>query len=105
MKKIFWIFAVITFVSPVFAEGEQQETPSLDTTSVVTTASYVQGAYNALDTAKQNKLGSGNVVESGSGAVITSVSAENGTVTATRGEVTIPVGGSTSNSHAAIWVQ
>lgn len=105
MKKIFWIFAVIMSVSPVFAEGENQQTPSIDTTSVLAAASYVQGAVEELDAAKQDTLSSSNVVESGSGAVVTSVSAENGTVTVTKGEVTIPVGGATSSTHAAIWIQ
>ena len=92
-------------VSPVLAEGENQQTPSVDTTSVVAAASYVQGAVEELDAAKQDTLSSSNVVESGSGAVVTSVSAENGTVTVTKGEVTIPVGSATSNTHAAIWIQ
>lgn len=105
MKKIFWIFAVIMCVTPVFADNDAPQSPSVDTTSVVATASYVQGAVEELDAAKQDTLSSSNVVESGSGAVVTSVEAENGTVTVTKGEVTIPVGGATSSTHAAIWIQ
>ena len=91
------------FISPSFAEGEQQQT--IDKTAVVAAASYVDGAYNAMNTAKQDKLTSTNVVESGSGAVVSAVTANNGTVTVTKSEVMIPVGGQTSSSHAHIWIQ
>ena len=90
-------------VFPAFAEGEQRQ--SVDKTAVAAAASYVDGAYNAMDTAKQDKLTSTNVVESGSGAVVSAVAANNGTVTVTKSEVMIPVGGQTSSSHAHIWIQ
>ena len=99
MKKLFCIFAVLSVISPAFAEGE------IDKTTVAATASYVDGAYNTMDAAKQDKLTNTNVVESGSGAVVTGVSASNGTVTVTKGEVTIPVGSATSTTRATIWVQ
>lgn len=86
-------------VSPVFAEGE------LNKTAVAATASYVDGAYNALDSTKQDTLTSTNVVESGSGAMVTNVTASNGTVTVTKSDVTIPVGSATSTTRAVIWVQ
>ena len=79
------------------AEGE------MDKTAVVTTASYVEGAYNAMDAVKQDKLTSTNVVESGSGPMVTGVTASNGTVTVSKGEVTIPVGAATSTTRATIW--
>jgi len=100
MKKFFCIFAVLSLVSPAFAEGE-----AVNKATVAAAASYVDGAYNALDSAKQDTLTSTNVVESGTGAVVTGVSASNGTVTVTKGEVTIPVGSATSTTHATIWVQ
>lgn len=102
MRKIFSIFAVLSLISPALAEGEQQ---SMDKTKVFATASYVEGAYNTMGAAKQDTLTSTNVVESGTGAVVTGVSASNGTVTVTKGEVTIPVGSATSTTRATIWFQ
>ena len=99
MRKIFCIFAVFILISPALAEGE------IDKTTVVATASYVEGAYNTMDAAKQDKLTSTNVVESGSGAMVTSVSASNGTVTVSKSEVTIPVGSTSSNTRAVIWLE
>ena len=70
------------------------------------TASYVKEAYNALDSAKQAKLTSSNVTESGSGSVVSSVTASNGTVTVTKSEITVPVGSASSpTDHATIWIQ
>ena len=54
---------------------------------------------------KQNALDSTNVVQSGSGAMVTSVTANSGTVTVTKSEVTIPVGATTSNTRAIIWFE
>ena len=104
MRKIFCIFAVLSLISPAFAEGEQQQ-QTIDKTAVVAAASYVDGAYSAINTAKQDKLTSTNVVESNSGPVVTGVTASNGTVTVTKGEVTIPVGSTTSNTRAVIWLE
>ena len=92
------------FITPSFAEGEQQQ-QALDKTAVVAAASYVDGAYNAMNTAKQDKLTSSNVVESGSGAMVTGVAASNGTVTVTKSEVTIPVGSTSSSTRAVIWLE
>lgn len=100
MKKILCFLSIITIISPAFAEGE-----AVNKATVAAAASYVDGAYNALDSAKQDTLTSTNVVESGSGAVVTGVSASNGTVTVTKGEVTIPVGSASSSTRATIWVQ
>ncbi len=97
MKKLFCFFVVLTLTSPAMA--------TVDKTAVAATASYVDGAYNAISTAKQDKLTSTNVVESGSGAMVTGVTASNGTVTVTKSEVTIPVGSSSSNTRAAIWIE
>ncbi len=79
------------------------EGPVLDKTAVAATASYVDGAYNAINTAKQDKLTSTNVVESGSGAMVTGVTADNGTVTVTKSEITIPV--ANSDSRVTIWFE
>ena len=104
MKNLFYIFVVLTLVFPAFAEGEGQQ-QSIDKTAFAAAASYVDGAYNALNTAKQDKLTTTNVVTSGSGAMVTGVSASNGTVTVTKSEVTIPVGSSSSNTRATIWFE
>ena len=99
MKKLFCIFAVLSVISPAFAEGE------VDKTSVAATASYVDGAYNTIDATKQDKLTTTNVIESGTGPIVTSVTATNGTVTVTKSEVTIPVGSTSSNTRAVIWFE
>ena len=99
MRKIFCIFAVFILISPALAEGE------VDKTTVVATASYVEGAYNTMDAAKQDTLTSSNVVESGSGAMVTAVTASNGTVTVSKSEVTIPVGSTSSTNRATIWLE
>jgi len=104
MRDLFCIFTVLALISPALAEGEQQQ--ALNKSEVVATASYVDGAYNALNNAKQDKLTSTNVVESGSGAMVTGVTANNGTVTVVRGEVQIPMGSETgATSHVTIWFQ
>jgi len=103
MRELFCVFAVFALISPAFAAGEGQQ--SLDKTGVAAAASYVEGAYNAINTSKQDKLTSTNVVESGSGAMVTSVTASNGTVTVTKSEVTIPVGSASSNTRATIWFE
>ena len=101
MKKLFLIFVALIMVSPAFAV-------SVDNTdkSKPVAASYVKEAYNALDSAKQAKLTSSNVTESGSGSVVSSVTASNGTVTVTKSEITVPVGSASSpTDHATIWIQ
>ena len=104
MKKLFCIFAILTVVLPALAEGEQQQ--PLDKTKIVATASYVSGAYNTINISKQDKLTSTNVVGSGTGVVVTGVTANNGTVTVEKGEVKVPVGSvNNPSSHVAIWFQ
>ena len=83
-----------------------------DTDGNLASTAYVKGAYNAtiktvnkLQDVKQDKLSSENVVESGAGAMVMDVSAENGTVTVTKSEVTIPVGATTSVTRATIWLE
>jgi len=104
MNKLFCFFAVFLLISPAFAAGEVEQ-PTLDKTAIVAAASYVEGAYNAINQAKQDKLTSTNVVASGSGAMVMDVSANNGTVTVTKSEVTIPVGATTSENRAIIWLE
>lgn len=99
MKKLFYILIALILTSPAMAEGE------LDKTAVAATASYVEGAYNTMDAVKQDKLTTTNVVESGSGPMVTGVTANNGTVTVSKGEVKIPVGSATSTTHATIWFE
>lgn len=103
MRELFCIFAALVLISPALAEGDPQQ--SLDKTTIAAAASYVEGAYNAMNSAKQDKLTSTNVVESGSGAMVTNVSANNGTVTVSKTEVTIPVGATTSDTRATIWLE
>lgn len=102
MKKLFLIFVALIMVSPAFAV-------TVDNTdkSKPVTASYVKEAYNALDSAKQAKLTSSNVVTpASSGPVVTAVTASNGTVTVTKSEITVPVGSASSpTDHATIWIQ
>jgi len=104
MNKLFCIFAVFLLISPAFAAEEVEQQP-LDKTTVVAAASYVEGAYNAINQAKQDKLSSANVVASGDGFMVMDVSANNGTVTVTKSEVTIPVGATTSENRATIWLE
>ena len=99
MKKLFCIFAVLSVIFPAFAEGE------IDKTTVVAAASYVEGAYNTIDAAKQDKLTTTNVVDSGSGPMVTAGTASDGTVTVSKSEVTIPVGATTSTTRANIWLE
>ena len=77
-------------------------------TTQVTTSSYVQGAVDEINTSKQDKLTSTNVVADANGdanGYISAVTANNGTVTVTKSEITIPVGAATSATRAQIWVQ
>ena len=97
MKKAFCIFSIFMLIAPAMAVV----TPN----TKVASTSYVQGAVESVDSAKQNTLTSTNVVTSGSGAMITEVSANNGTVTVTKTDVTIPVGSVDSQTRARIWVQ
>ena len=100
MKKLFYIFGALILVFPSVSMADP-----LDKTAVAAAASYVDGAYNAINTAKQDKLTSSNVVVSGSGAMVTGVTANNGTVTVTKSEVTIPVGSASSTTRATIWFE
>jgi len=137
MKKIFCILSVLTILSPAFADTvayPETADPGATTANApvaannpkyalktahtnddnVASAGYVKGAYNAtikavntLNTVKQDKLTNTNVVTSGTGAVVTGVTANNGTVTVAKGEIQIPVGTSATNitDHAVVWIQ
>ena len=101
MKKVFTLFLSI-FLIPLTANAVV--TPEAN----VVSTSYVKGAVDALDTTKQDKLTSTNVVYDANGSnngFISAVTANNGTVTVTKSEVTIPVGSQSSATRAAIWVQ
>lgn len=103
MKKVFCILFSLFFVFPALAEGE---TPAINKAEVAATASYVDGAYSAMNTAKQDKLTSSNVVVgTDNGPFVSAVTASNGTVTVTKSEVTIPVGSTTSSTRAVIWLE
>ncbi len=83
-------------------------------------AGYVKGAYNATIKAvnmvadqKQNKLtstgNSANITTSGTGYMVNSVTASDGTVTITKREISIPVGaaptGTIDNGRAPLWIE
>ena len=79
--------------------------PISPTTNVVTT-SYVQGAVDELNTAKQDKLTSTNVTSSGdANGFVSAVTASDGSVSIVKSEITIPVGSANSATRAQIWVQ
>ena len=89
-------------VSPAFAEFSKTDADK----SIPVSAYYVKSAYEELNTAKQPKLTNSNVTQSGSGSVVSSVTASNGTVTVTKSEITVPVGSASSpTDHATIWIQ
>lgn len=92
-------------MSPAFAEGEGQQ-QALNKAAVAAAASYVDGAFNVLDTAKQDTLTSTNVVVgTDNGPFVSAVTASNGTVTVSKSEVTIPVGSTSSSTRAVIWLE
>ena len=101
MKKIL-ILSLSIFLIPLTASAVI--TPEAN----VVSASYVKGAYDEIDSAKQDKLTSTNVVADANGSAngfVSAVTASDGTVTVTKAEVTIPVGAATSATRAQIWVQ
>jgi hypothetical protein len=54
---------------------------------------------------KQDVLSGENVVSSGEGPLVSEVTADNGTITVTKTDITIPVGAVNSETRAQIWVQ
>ena len=157
MKKIFCILSILAIISPVFADddpvepdaGDQtleqtEEQGSLFTRSLPTgfslndygnvssrvaaSAAYVNGAYDAMDHLKENRLNDktlGNNETATNGDVIhttadytaanvtapakpfvASVSANSGVVNVVNAEVSIPVASYTQpTSRAPIWVE
>ena len=101
MKKVL-ILSLSIFLIPLTANAVVSPEANVVSTS------YVKGAVDELDTAKQDKLTSTNVVADANGdanGYISAVTANNGTVTVTKSEITIPVGAATSATRAQIWVQ
>jgi len=100
MKKVLFIFLTILIPHAILAEV----TPN--TPAQIAATSYIQGAYDTLDATKQDKLNANTVVSSGTGPIVTAVTASNGTVQVQKEEITIPVGSYTSStSRAHMWVQ
>ncbi len=103
MRELLCIFVAMFLVLPAFAADET------DKTSVVATASYVDGAHSHLYAVKQDKLTTTNVVESGTGPVVQSVTANNGIVIVSKGEITIPSGTQSGptpgGARAEIWFE
>jgi len=78
--------------------------PAVQSDDFIELTDRVVQLENKIDT-KQEQLSSTNVVTSGNGPIVSSVSADNGTVTVTKTDVTIPVGAVESETRAYIWVQ
>ena len=77
---------------------------------ILAMASYVIGMYNDVDNSKQNKLTSSganpNVILTGdSNGIVSSFTANNGVITVTRSNITLPVGSQTSTKRANIWTE
>ena len=153
MKKIFCILSILSILSPVFADDDPTENPETPTqpgtptqeellitrelpsgfslpnygtlATGVASAAYVNGAYDAMDHLKENRLNdktsngtatNGDVVHAtadytGANAnapakpFVASVSATNGVVNVVNAEVSIPVNSYTQpTSRAPIWV-
>ena len=98
MKKVL-ILSLPIFLISLSANAA---TPVAD----VASTSFVQGAYDELNTAKQDKLSNSNVSTGGSSnGFISGVSASNGSVAFVRSEITLPVGAETSSSRASVWIE
>lgn len=70
-------------------------------TSKITDLNTVVSSQTA---GKQDKLTNTNVKDSGTGNMVTSVTASDGTVTVSKSNVQIPIGGANSTDYAPIWV-
>lgn len=117
MKKILFSFLFISLsLSSVFADDGIKKLSEFEgAVDALTSKNYVDSAYNVLNSAiidKQNTLedfdsasNTGNVKQSGSGNIVTSVTASDGTVTVQRANVTIPVGGANASNYATIWLE
>ena len=112
MKKVFFI-SLLSVLVPFVANA----TDVAPTTNVAST-SYVQGAYNALDSQiqnistqvqnKQDKLTNTSIEGEGTGQYVTQVRANNdGKIVVSYEEVTIPVkeGGVETGQRATIWLE
>ena len=97
MKKVLFFFLPIFLIS---LSANAAVTPVAD----VASTSYVAGAYDTLDSAKQDKLSTSNVTTAGNNGFMADVSASNG-LAFTKNEISIPVGAETSNVRAGIWIQ
>lgn len=80
---------------------------TLDKTKYIAAASYVDSAIATRQETLDSGNG-GNVSTSGTGPMVTGVSASGGSVTVSMSEVTIPVGEpntTTPNGRAPIWIE
>jgi hypothetical protein len=142
MKKLFCILSILTIVSPVFADDEpvQPQSRTLPTgfdlpnyatglSSGVATAAYVNGAYDAMNYIKEDRLNdktlnqgetaqNGDVIHAtadytAAGATnvpakpfVSTVNATSGVVNIVNTEVSIPVASySSPTSRAPIWIE
>jgi len=104
MKQILSILSIFVILAPAVALAEDTSPTVFE--SAAASAAYVRGAYDAMDSLKQDKI---SISQTQSGAVVTSVSldeTDGKTVHVARtNETTIPVGSNNSSTRAKIWVQ
>ncbi|MCQ2562581.1 MAG: hypothetical protein MJ158_03140 [Alphaproteobacteria bacterium] len=118
MKKILFSFLFISLsLSSVFAVDGVKNLSEFENNNseMLTSKKYVDSAYNVLNSAiieKQKQLedfdsasNTGNVKQSGSGNIVTSVTASDGTVTVQRANVSIPVGSANASNYSTIWLE
>lgn len=74
-------------------------------------AGYVKGAYNAsikavntVASLKQDTLTNTNVTTTGTGGVVTAVSASNGAVSITKSNITVPVGSASASTQSGTFL-
>lgn len=107
MKKLLLAFLLIVPMASAFADDGTPD-PCANG-SCFASSTYVTGAFNTLDSAKQATLQDDTtVLSSGTGAVVTGVTATSGIVTVTRSDITIPniaSGQSTPSAYSAVWVE
>lgn len=80
------------------------ETVAAASNDIVSLSDKISDLKTVVDK-KQDVLTSENVVFSGEGVIVTSVSADNGTVVVNKGEITIPVGAPESTNRAKVWIE
>lgn len=96
MKKLSVFFILLIYSGYIYADTEP---------IVIASTAYVQRILDELDTKKQDVLATESITETGVGPNITSITANNGTVTITRGGSAISVGTPESATYAQMWLE